>query len=174
MTHEQQQVKQWMTKFEQETPDRPTIPSESVRRLRAELILEEALETIGALGFELANTSGSMVWTDQLKPHGFPVTLVGIADGLGDSKVVVDGTGVACGLDLEPIFVEIMRSNESKMWTTVEVRDVTGPKIEIGPDWEEVVDTRKQHVMKRAGKVIKSPSYSPANLQPIIEAQQAK
>ena len=53
MTENQKQVRDWMSAFGQETPDKPGIPSLEVRKLRAKLILEEALETIvNGLGVE--------------------------------------------------------------------------------------------------------------------------
>jgi predicted HAD superfamily Cof-like phosphohydrolase len=41
--------------------------------------------------------------------------LVGIADGLCDLLYVVYGTAVQCGMDLEPLFAEVHRSNMSKV-----------------------------------------------------------
>lgn len=70
---------------------------------------------------------------------------VEIADAIGDLLYVVLGTAVSCGIDIEPIFEEIHRSNMSKF-----------------------IDGHR----RADGKWIKGPSYSPANLTPIIEAQQ--
>jgi len=69
---------------------------------------------------------------------------IGVADAIGDLLVVVLGAAVSYGFDIEPIFNEIMRSNMSKF--------IDGYKREDG-------------------KWIKGPSYSPANLQPIIKKQ---
>ena len=69
---------------------------------------------------------------------------IAIADAIGDLLVVVLGAAVAYGFDIEPIFNEIHRSNMSKF--------IDG-------------------YMREDGKWIKGPSYSPANLQPIIMAQ---
>lgn len=58
---------------------------------------------------------------------------------------VVYGAAVTYGIDLEPIFDEIHRSNMSKLW----------------PDGT---------VQKREdGKVLKPPTYSPADLEPILK-----
>ena len=46
MTKEQERVKNWMVKFGQDAPDKPTEIDEKTAKLRAALILEEALETI--------------------------------------------------------------------------------------------------------------------------------
>jgi predicted HAD superfamily Cof-like phosphohydrolase len=57
---------------------------------------------------------------------------------------VTYGTAVSYGIDMEPIFQEVHRSNLSK----------------IGG-------------YKRAdGKWVKPPTYSPANIEPIVEVQQ--
>lgn len=109
MTNEQQQVKDWMQAFGQETPEKPTIPSLEVRRLRAKLILEEALETINALGLVVYQTNRSGLTRfplfldmidfehDEVNPN-----LQEILDGCEDLKVVTEGTLVACGLVVEP------------------------------------------------------------------------
>jgi predicted HAD superfamily Cof-like phosphohydrolase len=166
MTNEQKQVKDWMVKFGQECPEKPVIPSLEIRKLRAKLILEEALETIMALGLfpymrrthyedDMIEDDSIGLWED---PKG-RADLKEIADGCEDLKVVTEGTLIACGLvkdygeewkDLteDPLFNEVMRSNNSKMW-------------QIGEhEFKTVKDSD--------GKVIKSPSYFPPNLQPII------
>lgn len=149
MTNEQKQVKEWMIAFGQDAPDKPIIPSLEIRKLRAKLILEEALETIVyGLGiywlkqgrdynFDLADilavlnhNEAKFEDQEEIKPN-----LELIADGCSDLKVVTYGTLVACGLikqepkipyepldkHYDPLFDEIMRSNWSKFWTTEEV-----------------------------------------------------
>ena len=69
--------------------------------------------------------------------------LIGIADGLADLLYVVLGTAVEYGIEIEPIFNEVHRSNMSK---------VGGTKREDG-------------------KLIKPATYSPANLEPLIRQQ---
>src|SRR4051812_7991396 len=71
--------------------------------------------------------------------------IIEVADALGDLLYVVYGAGVTYGIDLEPVFQEIHRSNMSKLW----------------PDGKAHRDT--------GGKVIKSPNYSPANLAFVLE-----
>lgn len=70
--------------------------------------------------------------------------LVEVADALGDLLYVVLGTAVTCGLEMTPIFNAIHKSNMSKF-----------------------IDGYR----RADGKWIKGPSYSPVNLQPIIENQ---
>lgn len=71
---------------------------------------------------------------------------VEIADAIGDLLYVVFGTAVVCGIDIEPVFDEIHRSNMTK---------VGGHKDENG-------------------KWIKPNTYEPANLEPIIRQQQTE
>jgi predicted HAD superfamily Cof-like phosphohydrolase len=165
MNKEQQQVKDWMTKFSQETPDKPCIPSLEIRKLRAKLILEEALETIEALGFTLEVKDGFTVqdYFDaclDIKPD-----LIQIADGLADLHYVAYcGTAVACGIDMEPVFAEVHRSNMSKLWTELE-KFKNEDRILVGQRVAWTKDQPRCWLVKNSdGKVIKSPSYSPANI----------
>lgn len=198
MTLEQKQVKDWMTAFGQECPEKPTIPSLEVRKLRAKLILEEALETIWALGLQAEITSihAHSLHTQDIAfyEHSKEANLLEIADGCEDLKVVTDGTLVACGLvDIEytychsgnsdkaydPFFDEVMRSNWTKLWTQQEIdrefpdedgyeksgkEGWTVTKLKMKPE----ISNRLWLVKNKDGKVIKSPSYNSANLQPII------
>ncbi len=187
MNQEQQRVKEWMRKFGQEIPEGVSIPSLEVRKLRANLILEEALETISGLGFEvgieedpdpLPSYFRSLDMTDlQLKepPESVGANLEYVADGIADSLVVQLGTAVACGIDIKPVFDEVMRSNDSKLWTEREVLGQIGePDLRIhnccicDKPAEFCVcirEPRRFLVQNRDGKVIKSPSYSPAKIQ---------
>jgi predicted HAD superfamily Cof-like phosphohydrolase len=78
--------------------------------------------------------------------------LVKIADGLADLYYVVTGTAWEFGLAecMGDIFAEVHRSNMSK------IDPQTGKPI-----------------FREDGKVIKPPTYSPANLTPIIQKAQA-
>jgi len=195
MTSQQISVKEWMQKFGQETPEKPCIPSLEVRKLRAKLILEEALETIEALGllpfakenlyeddsvtmdivgfYEEPERKANLLYK-PLRPD-----LVKIADGIADSLVVQLGTAVACGIDIEPVFTEVMRSNWSKLWTD---RDLfpsieNRPCLQVGDSFHPTAYMKATLisvtdyglcnwlVKDQSGKVIKSPSYSPANIQ---------
>jgi predicted HAD superfamily Cof-like phosphohydrolase len=93
-----------------------------VAELRKKLMAEEVWETIQAIDEE---------------------DLVLTADGLCDVLYVVYGTAEAAGLDLEPLFDEVQRSNLSKL----------------------PFETRED------GKILKGENYSPPNLKPLIEAQ---
>lgn len=224
MTNEQRIVKNWMFNFGQETPEKPCIPSLEVRKLRAKLILEEALETCHALNMhpylkrthyedDILEDDSYGFWEDSKQQ----VDLTLIADGCADLKVVTEGTLVACGLidnrlrktptleelekilgegkhetigvnpdgsistpphNTDPLFNEVMRSNFNKLWTDEEVLPilgiVTGPeRVVAGISYKLINYTdpikRRWLVKDKDGKVIKSPSYSSANLQSIID-----
>lgn len=70
--------------------------------------------------------------------------LIAVYDAINDLLYVVIGTAIATGLEIEPGWQEVHRSNMSKF-----------------------IDGHR----RGDGKWIKGPSYSPANLAPIIEAQ---
>lgn len=71
--------------------------------------------------------------------------IVGIADAIGDLLYVVYGSAVAHGIDIYPIFQEIHKSNMTKF--------IDGYRRESDGKW------------------MKGPSYTPVNLEPLIQAQ---
>lgn len=93
MNKEQRAVKDFHGLIQAWTSERPSIPPTSVRRLRVNLIEEELEE------FKHVSAEGDLVET---------------ADALGDLLYVVYGAGLAYGIDLEPVFAEIHRSNMTK------------------------------------------------------------
>lgn len=122
MIREQAMVKHFHTTFEIQDSEYPTIVDDKTNELRIRLIQEEF---------------------DELKEAIEKKDLVSIADGLADILYVVYGAAVTFGIDMEPIFDEVHRSNMSK---------VGGHKREDG-------------------KWVKPPTYSKANLAPIIREQ---
>ena len=125
MYRQQQLVQEFHEKFDiliregPETPDRDTVA------LRTSLIGEEFTELIHAMNTE---------------------DITAIADGIADLLYVVYGTAVSCGIDIEPIFEEVHRSNMTK---------VGGHK-------------------RTDGKWIKPLTYEPPNLGPILIKQASK
>ncbi len=123
----QQSIERTMIKAEQAVPDKPCIPSKKVRLLRAMLILEEALETVRALGFEIKSKplkafyddSGTLQLPDDVFDPKFEnryePNLVEIADGCADLSVVTIGTLSACGISDIPILQEVDRANWEKV-----------------------------------------------------------
>jgi predicted HAD superfamily Cof-like phosphohydrolase len=93
MNQEQQMVHQFHERFGLVSSTRPTIPGTNMHRLRTLLIEEELAEFRNAAEAQ---------------------DLVGVADALGDLLYVVYGAAEEYGIDLEPVFEEIHRSNMSK------------------------------------------------------------
>lgn len=182
MQTSQEKVADWMRKFGQETPEKPTEPNLKTCQLRSRLSLEETLEKIvhgfGIHRFECPEWALSVNFLQILealkKPHEFvqlsPPDFVAIRDGIADSSVVNLGDAAACGIDAESDFNEVMRSNDSKLWTADELGQVP-----VGATWKPVAergDALRCFLVKSSdGKALKSPSYSPANLKPILEKE---
>jgi len=118
----QRMVEEFHNQFDIHVSPTPSIPDEPTQLLRKRLIQEEFEELQEAL---------------QEKD------LLSIAKELADLLYVVYGTAVSLGIDMEPVFQEVHRSNMSK---------VGGYKREDG-------------------KWVKPPTYSPASLDAIIQAQ---
>lgn len=101
--------------------DKPGIPDEATRKLCAELILEEALETIHALGFDLTAVTeddqqmmfvnGGLVSNDMKAGHS---NIEEIVDGCCDLIYVATGALVACGVPDLPHLQEVNECNDAK------------------------------------------------------------
>ena len=115
-------VHEFHEQFDIHVATQPTLPNESTQKLRIGLIHEEFIELQEALHAK---------------------DLPSIAKELADLLYVVYGTAVSCGIDMEPVFQEVHRSNMSK---------VGGYK-------------------RDDGKWVKPPTYSPAEIQPILQSQ---
>lgn len=124
MTEEQSMVRDFHERFGAAVNDRPTWCGEDVHRLRVALIEEELAE------FRNAGEAHDMVE---------------IADALADLLYVVYGAGVTYGIDLEPIFREIHRSNMSK----------GDPEVVRRPD----------------GKILKGANYLPPDIAGVLAGQ---
>jgi len=108
---------------QQGLPARPVMPSPSARDLHVNLILEELVE------LEEAFKQGDMVEA---------------YDAIIDLLYVTVGAASAMGLEIEPGWNEVQRSNLSKF-----------------------IDGHR----RADGKWVKGPSYSPANLKAIVKEQ---
>ena len=122
MTDEQSMVEEFHRKFDILVQERPAIPAGVTKDLRVRLIQEEF---------------------DELKEALAQENLAAVAKEMADLLYVVYGTAVSYGIDMEPVFEEVHRSNLSK---------VGGYK-------------------RADGKWVKPDTYSPACLQPILDAQ---
>lgn len=122
MTEAQRMVEEFHRRFEIAVGTAPAVPDEATTALRLRLIQEEFDELREALQHQ---------------------DVAAVAKELADLLYVVYGSAVSCGIDMEPVFREVHRSNMSK---------VGGHK-------------------RADGKWVKPPGYSPADLQPILAAQ---
>jgi len=112
-------IAEFMRKAGQDVPETPAIPDEETRLLRAKLILEEAIETIEALGVgvrlpdeangEIIDRDGDLTFYIDGE-----VDLEGVVDGCADISVVTIGTLIAFGVDDEPILEEVDHANLRK------------------------------------------------------------
>ena len=155
MNADQLAVESFMKSFGQVVRTTPTIPTDEEADLRISLLDEEVQELREA-------------FVNQTK--------VDIADALADILYVLLGTASTCGMDLGRIFSEVHRSNMSKFWKSNEVADLLNRDaqevyqyIADAPLSNEEFDCRrisKVHwtVKNKEGKIIKSPSYSPADI----------
>ena len=95
-------VGEFMTAFGQEVKTKPEIPDYSVCDLRIKLIKEEFDEVVHALLFSNKEDKD---------------LVVEVAKELTDLLYVVYGAGHAFGIDLDKCFVEVQKSNMSKLGT---------------------------------------------------------
>lgn len=147
----QQRIEKFMKLAGQQIPEKPTIPSLEVRKLRASLVLEEAIELINGLGFCLRDkindgpvlTIDNFEYVESIKPN-----LEKIADGVADVSVVSIGTLTACGIEDQEIIEEVDNNNLAK----------------FGPG----------HSKRADGKLIKPPSHKPPQIKEILSRQSNK
>lgn len=112
----QKRVTDFMRAVGHPSPSTPALSG--VRRsLRAALILEECLETIDALGFQVIDrrSNEALTFADLELKSTNEARWASVVDGLVDQIYVVIGTAVEMGLDLNPFFQEVHRSNMSKV-----------------------------------------------------------
>lgn len=133
--------------------EEPTIPAADRCELRVNLLQEEL---------------------DELKDAIKDGDLVEIADALSDLQYVLSGAILEFGLAdrFEPLFSEVQRSNMSKICPTMEDAQKTQQHYKETKDTESYIEERDgQYFVYRTGdnKVLKSVSYSPADLKTIVE-----
>lgn len=121
MSPEQRMVCEFHEKYGLPRAARPCVPPPKDRLRRARLIVSEAAEFLEA--------------ADR-------ADLVEMVDALADILVVTYGTAVELGVDLEPVFAEVHRSNMSK-----------NGGLDAG------------------GKVLKGPAFAPPDIAGALRAQ---
>jgi predicted HAD superfamily Cof-like phosphohydrolase len=136
-------VKKFMQLAGQALPNCPTVPNEEVRRLRANLIIEEAIETVRALGFDIVVDNEFCENSIKLELTESGPDLIDIIDGVADLTVVSTGTALACGIDPEPFQEEVDENNLAK----------------FGPG----------HKIRKDGKLVKPPDFKGPNIELLLE-----
>jgi predicted HAD superfamily Cof-like phosphohydrolase len=184
----QQDIVTLMNQFNQQVKESPELPDPETRLLRARLVFEEALEFVKGCGCTVTTTNAGLKGEEQtavideigvvLDPNGKP-DFNEYVDGCIDQLVVTYGALNAAGVKAQPAWDEVQRSNMSKAWPHCSVCDAV---LEQGTDLELVhPEDANAHqgewntilkIHKRSdGKVVKSPTYSPADLKSVIDAQ---
>ncbi len=128
-----ERVRRFMEQAGQDTPSALTIPDEHTRLLRARLILEEALETVHALGVEVQLGGQSVTFEECSFAAQGDTDLAGVVDGCADISVVTIGTLIAFGVDDDPVLREVDEANLRKFGPGGYTRD-DGKWIKP-PDW---------------------------------------
>lgn len=103
-----------------------TVPDRATRLLRARLILEEALETIHALGFEAGDEDGQWRMENALFQEHYPareVEIKDVIDGCCDLIYVATGCLVAFGVPDLPHLAEVCAANDRKFPGGVAITD---------------------------------------------------
>lgn len=126
----------------------PTSPAEPKLRhgeLRAKLILEEAMETVVGL---IGSGQAIELFKEMLAAHKEAhrnepqePDLVEAIDGLCDTLVVCYGTAEDIGVDLEPFYDEVMKTNMAKAGGPVRADGKRGkPPGWTPPDLKAILD----------------------------------
>lgn len=135
-------VRQFHLAFGSPAPEYPSLPREERLLLRMHLITEEYEEVIAEL-----RALRRQVYSGAPVEESF-ATLGKLLKELADLRVVLEGTAVECGLDIDNAFAEVMRSNMSKLGT----------------------DGRP--IFRDDGKILKGPNYSEADMGLFIHVVQ--
>lgn len=152
----QVRVESFMKLAKQEVPDTVVIPDEKVRLLRARLIMEEAMETILALGIDME------VDYPSISKEGLPITknrvrfivneargcdLIEVADGCADISVVTVGTLSAFGIADYSLLAEVDRSNLDKFRGDAHKDEETGKWVKptdwVAPRIEQILEEQR-------------------------------
>lgn len=176
-------VREFMQAFGQETPKEPLVDSSppplEVRRLRAKLILEEALEAVRALGMlPLLNTTEASEEIDIdyviFGEKAYDYNFIEVLDALCDLDYVgQSGTAVALGIDeelYEKAFQLVHESNMRKLWTYEEILTVKFDNYNFKKILDGGPNDKIWSVTDIDGKKIKSPSWQKPNLEGLLDA----
>jgi NTP pyrophosphatase (non-canonical NTP hydrolase) len=155
MNAEQTAVTLFMQAFDQVVRAKPCIPPDEEVNLRLNLIEEEF---------------------NELQEAFVNKSKVEVADALADLLYVIYGTACSCGMDIGRVFNEVHASNMSKLWKSHEVSTLLNRDAQeiyqynspLPIEGDEHTATRLSKaawvVKNKEGKIIKSPSYTEANI----------
>lgn len=119
----------------------PSDPGSALAFLRARLIAEETAETLSALAD-----------SDRAK----------FADGLADLVYVIAGAALSYGIPLERVWEEVNRANMSKFWDCVRCD---------GEGCRKCGGRGKVSIKDAGGKIQKPPSWSPPDIESVLEEE---
>jgi predicted HAD superfamily Cof-like phosphohydrolase len=156
----------------QEVPAKPTIPSLEVRKLRAKLILEEALE----IKYDQDGQPYEVYYNEipklEIEECGNP-NLKEIVDGCCDLRVVTTGTLSACGInDIRPQELVDENNLDKFKWTFKDAMAYCAEHKECQYTWHQnLFEPTYAIVVRSDGKIIKPPSHKPPQLENEITRQ---
>lgn len=144
----QKNVELFVEKAGQNCPKNgPEVPDRDTRKLCANLIMEEAIETVEALGFKVYLYNPPESYKKPFMLQNFKndedISLEEIIDGCCDTHVVVTSTLVQCGVPDIPFQEEVDQNNLDKFKDGYSIRE--------------------------DGKLLKSPSHVPPRIGEILE-----
>lgn len=181
----QEDIVTLMKQFEQEVKESPELPDDATRLLRARLVFEEALEFVKACGCTVVLTRSDgekLAVIDDISvaaDRAVNPDFTEYVDGCIDQLVVTYGALNAAGVKVQSAWDEVQRSNMSKAWPHCSECDAvlvrgSGEGLAHPEDggahggaWRAVLKVHK----REDGKFIKAPTYSPADLNRVIEEQ---
>jgi predicted HAD superfamily Cof-like phosphohydrolase len=197
MNNKQTKVREFMLAFQQPVPDMPTTPDLATQQFRFNLVMEEAFETQRDMGnrtnrmdgicdmmyviYGWGNTLGIEIETVHQQAKDPSKWFESVAHYCAfaartNATLARDALGLALGAieemaafnfeiapDIDKCFAEVHRSNMSKLWSAEEID-------RIPADCTATLTYADGYIVKRSdGKVIKSPSYLPANLEQFLK-----
>lgn len=165
-----QYTKDFMRAFKQEVPSWVIEPTINVRKMRARLILEEALETIEAMGLAPRTIKGEFLIADEVKHYTYVnekhPELDKVLDSIVDLDVVNKGTAIAFGFSeelLQKAEKAVYESNMSKLWS------YRSSKPEHTSSFCFYDNGNPRFIVTDAtGKVIKPPTYKVPDIKKLI------
>lgn len=116
-TKHYERIEKFMKLAGQDTPETPVQPSDETRILRAKLIIEEALETVKALGVDIQLARMSLVEEEddfEYSISDHPFDMVEVADGCADISVVTTGCLISCGIKDKALLKMVDQNNLDK------------------------------------------------------------